>query len=307
MDEQTRLFLDKVNSNNAPPIETMSIEDARQYVKQSVVTSPIQLASIFNIKIPGPQTQIPLRIYIPKGKGPFPVFVTIHGGGWVLSSLDSHDPFCRSIADQAQIIVVSIDYRLAPEHKYPAGLNDCCIAVDWVTAHIQEWDGNPSKLAIGGISAGANLAAAVTLKAKEKKEPIFQAQVLVCPAVKHGFDTLSCQKYAEGYFLTKKQLEWFWNLYLDKTENGLEPYASPLVAEDATALPSALIVLAEFDPLHDEGIAYGEKLKAAGVPVIVQDFPTIHMFINKDHELDIGKRAISNIAQFLRNLLHENP
>jgi acetyl esterase len=300
MDAQTRLFLKEINSSNEPELETVSIEEMRRNLAQSILPSPIQSLSIFDLKISNPQTQIPLRIYVPEGKGPFPVYVSMHGGGWVFGSLDSHDPFCRSISEQAKVIVVSIEYRLAPEHKYPAAFNDCCEAVDWVAKHIQDWGGDSSKLIIGGISAGGNLAAAVALKAKEKKFPVFKAQVLICPVMQHSFDTASYQKYADGYFLTKKDMEFFWNQYLEKAEDGKQLYASPLLAPDVSGLPSALIVLAEFDPLYDEGRAYGKKMKAANVPVKIESYPTIHGFTNKINEFDICKKTIVDITQFIR-------
>jgi acetyl esterase len=303
MDEQTRLFLERINSNAAPPMERMSIEEIRRYAEQSVVASSIPLESISNIKISTAQTDIPLRIYVPKGTKPFPVFVAIHGGGWALGGLDAFDPFCRMIAEQAEVIVVSVDHRLAPEHKYPAGLDDCDAAADWVATHIREWGGDPAHLGIGGTSSGGNLAAAVVLRAKKQKFPVFQTQVLVCPVTRHRFDTPSYQKYAEGYMLTKKQMEWFWDLYLDKAEDGREPYASPLVAEDFSGLPPTLFILAEFDPLYDDGLAYAKKLETAGVPVTIQSYPTIHGFISNAHVLDIGKKAISDITQFLSSQL----
>ncbi len=300
MDGQTRLFLQQYNASGEPELETVSIEEARQNLAKSIIHSPIRSLSISDIKIPSSQTEIPLRIYTPKGKGPFAVYISMHGGGWVFGSLDSHDPFCQSIAQQANVIVVSIDYRLAPEHKYPAAFDDCYAAVDWVAKHIQDWGGDTSKLMIGGVSAGGNLAAAVALKAKEKKFPVVIAQVLICPVMQHSFETSSYQKFADGYFLTKKDMEWFWTQYLEKAEDGEQSYASPLLASDISGLPSALIVLAEFDPLWDEGRAYGEKIKAVGVPVEIQNYPTIHGFTDKINEFDVCDKAIENIAQFLR-------
>lgn len=302
MDGQTRLFLQQYNASDEPELETISIEETRQNLAESIVPSPIQSLSISDLKIPSSETEIPLRIYTPKGKGPFPVYVSMHGGGWVFGSLDSHDPFCRSIAQLANVIVVSIDYRLAPEHKYPAAFNDCCAAFDWVAKHIQDWGGDASKLMVGGISAGGNLAAAATLKARESKFPAIKAQVLICPVMQHSFDTSSYQKYADGYFLTKKDMEWFWTQYLEKSEDGMEPYASPLLAPDVSELPFTLIVLAEFDPLCDEGRAYGEKMKAAGVPVQIQNYPTIHGFTDRIKEFDVCDKAIADIAQFLRQV-----
>jgi|GEM_PF-2984477 len=356
MDIQTWLFLEQVNSCNEPELDTLSIEEERRKLAQSVLPSPIKSLSIFDYKISSSETQIPLRIYVPKKvfenyfparkkrfsrefkmtrrsqyrdehigetdrlkvtekisfsremnyqilsrrKDLLPVYVSMHGGGWVFGSLDSHDAFCRSISEQARVIVVSIDYRLAPEHKYPAAFNDCYEAVNWVAKNIQNWSGDASKLIIGGISAGGNLAAAVALKAKESKFPIIKAQVLICPVMQYSFDTHSYQKYADGYFLTKRDMEFFWNQYLEKVEDGQQAYASPLLAPDVSKLPSTLIVLAEFDPLYDEGSAYGEKMKTAGVSVKINKYPTYHGFMSKINEFDISKKAITDISEFLK-------
>jgi len=303
MDHQTSLFLQQVNSTDEPELEAISIEETRRSITQSVAPSSIHSLAIADIKIPSSETQIPLRIYTPKGNGPFPVYISIHGGGWVFGNLDTHDPFCRNIAQKAQVVVVSIDYRLAPEHKYPAAFNDCYAAVDWVAKNIQDWKGDSSKLIIGGISAGGNLAAAVAIKAKEKNYPNLKAQVLICPVMEHSFETMSYQKYADGYFLTKKDMQWFWEQYLAKAEDGKQPYASPLLAPDVSGLPRAMVVLADFDPLYDEGKAYGEKMKAANVAVTIQNYPTIHAITG--HPFDVSKKAISDIAQFLRDI-HPN-
>lgn len=300
MDAQTRLFLEQINSSNKPELDTLSIEKERRKLAQSILPPPIQSLSISDYKISGSETQIPLRIYVPKGKGLFPVYVSMHGGGWVFGSLDAHDAFCRSISEQARVIVVSIGYRLAPEHKYPAAFNDCYEAVSWVAKNIQDWSGDASKLIIGGISAGGNLAAAVALKAKEKKFPTIKAQVLVCPVMHYSFDTPSYQKYADGYFLTKRDMEFFWGQYLEKVEDGKQIYASPLLAPDVSKLPATLIVLAEFDPLHDEGSAYGKKMEAAGVSVKINRYPTYHSFMSKINEFDICKKAIADISEFVR-------
>ena len=303
MDEQTRSFLEKDNASDEPEMEQIPIEEGRKLAEQWVVPSSIQLESISDIKISTADAEIPLRIYVPKVTKPLPVYITFHGGGWVYGSLNTHDPFCREIAEQAGVIVVSVDYRLAPEHKYPAALNDCYGAVNWVKTHIHARGGDPNRLGIGGVSAGGNLAAAVVLKAKEELYPNFQAQVLNVPVLQYNFDTPSYQKYAEGYFLTKKLMMWFWDQYLDKKTDGQVPMASPLNAPDLSGLPPTLLVLAEFDPLYDEGFAYGGKLKAANVPVTMLSYPTIHGFTGLSHHLDLGKKATSDMAEFLKTNL----
>lgn len=299
MDTQTRLFLEQVNSNNDPELDTLSIEEERRKLAESILPSPTQSLSISDYKISSSQRQIPIRIYVPKGKGLFPVYVSMHGGGWVFGNLDSHDEFCRSLSEQAKLIVVSIDYPLAPEHKYPAAFNDCYEAVSWVAKNIQYWSGDASKLMIGGISAGGNLAAAVALKAKETKFPTLRAQVLICPVTQHSFNTPSYQRYADGYFLTKKDMEFFWDQYLEKVEDGKQVYASPLLASDVSGLPATLIVSATFDPLYDEGCAYGKKMEASGVSVKINEYPTYHGFMSKINEFDISKKAMADISEFL--------
>jgi acetyl esterase len=303
MDPQSKIFLEQMNALDEPPMQTLPVEQVRQEMEQYAVPSSIELAKIDNISISGPEGQIPLRIYVPKGKGPFPVFVTIHGGGWVFGSLNTHDPFCRSIAEEAGVIVVSVDYRLAPEHKFPAGLNDCYAATLWVEKHIRQWGGDPSRLAIGGDSAGGNLTAAVTLLAKEKKFPSFKAQVLIYPVIQPCFDTPSYQKFAEGYLLSREEMKWFWDLYLNRPEDAQNPLASPILAKDLSGLPPALIIQAEFDPLYEEGLAYGKKLQAAHVSVTIKSYPTIHVFVNLRHHLDIGQKAVSDIAMFIKTEL----
>jgi acetyl esterase len=296
MDEQTCLFLDQLHSLNLPDLETLSVEQVRLDSKSFTTPSSTPVALIEEIKIPGPQGIICLRLYVPEKTESLPVFVSIHGGGWAFGSLDNNDPICREIAHQGHMIVVSIDYHLAPEHKYPAAIEDCYAALVWTVHNISRWGGDPSRLAIGGDSAGGNLAAAVSLMAREKHFPKIKAQVLMYPVTQHRFDTDSYQKYEKGYFLTKKQMEWFWSLYLSSPADGLQSHASPLYAEDLSELPPALIVLAHFDPLYDEGLAYGKKLQAAAVPVTISTYPTIHGFISK---LDLGKTALKQIAQFL--------
>lgn len=303
MDKQTYYFLEKDNSSGESELEDIPINESRFMIEEALIPSIIKLESISDIKIPSPEGEIPLRIYIPIKDKFLPVFISMHGGGWVFGSLNTHDSYCRSVAKQANTIVVSIDYRLAPEHKYPAGLNDCYAAALWVKQCIHEWGGNPDGVSIGGVSAGANLAAAVVLRLKQKKIFPFIKQVLVVPVIQRNFETSSYKKYATGYYLSKKLMEWFWELYLDTDADAMKPTVSLLNASDVSKLPPTLFVLAEFDPLYDEGLAYAEKLKASEVPVTIYNYPTIHGFTSIE-ELEIGKKAISDIASFLKFQAH---
>lgn len=299
MDQQTHYFLEKDNSSGESELEDIPIKESRRIIEEALIPSTIQLESVSDIKIPTPKGEVPLRIYIPNKDKSLPVFISMHGGGWVFGSLNTHDSFCRSVAKQANTIVVSIDYRLAPEYKYPAGLNDCYAAALWTIRFIQEWGGKPDCISIGGISAGANLAAAVVLRLKQEQLFPFQKQVLVVPVVQRNFETSSYKKYATGYYLSKKLMEWFWEMYIDTDEDAMKPTASLLNALDVSKLPPTLFALAEFDPLYDEGLAYAEKLKASDVPVTIYNYPTIHGFTSIE-ELEIGKKAISDIASFLK-------
>jgi acetyl esterase len=222
--------------------------------------------SVQDRKIPGPGGEIPVRIYDPGGPGPKPVLVWFHGGGWVIGDLDSADNGCRMFANASGAIVVSVDYRLAPEVKYPAAADDCFAATQWASKNAASIGGDPARLAVGGDSAGGNLAAVVSQMARAAGGPIIQYQLLVYPVTNHDYGTASYTENAEGYLLTKDSMVWFWNHYLNDESEGKNPKASPLQAGDLAGLPRALVVTCEYDPLRDEGEAYASALAAAGVP-----------------------------------------
>lgn len=300
MDPQSREWLDQVNGMTFN-LETQPLALTRKQTEEFFAPSTIKLFSIKDIKISGPHGDIPLRIYSPLGVGPFPVVVYFHGGGWVVGSLNTADAIARQIASQSKVIVVSVDYRLAPENKFPMPLNDCYAATLWVSQNIQNYEGVPEILIVAGESAGGNLAAAVTLMAREKKKPQIQGQILINPVTRYAYYSDSYKKYGQGYFITQPMMEWFWKHYLSDANEGHNFLASPLFAKNLTKLPPALVILSQFDPLHDEGFEYGERLQAAGVPVKIVDYPTIHGFIGHP-QLDITKKAFSDIQQFISNL-----
>ena len=304
MDPQTSELLKQMNALEEPPMESLPIETVRKQVDSAAWHSSVQLKRIENIHIPGPNGEIPLRIYIPEGAGPFPVLVYFHGGGWVFGTVNTSDPRCRSIADLAKVVVVSVDYRLAPENKFPKPLLDCFAASEWVEKNIGSYEGDPARMAVGGDSAGGNLAAAVTLLAKDQGSPQFQSQLLIYPVTNYAFDTASMIRFADGYNLTLNEMKWFWLLYLNNPEEGNNPLASTLKAHDMSGLPPALIVLAEFDPLFGEGLQYADKLHQAGVPVQVKIYPTIHGFVGLANQLDIAKQAIQEMAEQLHQKLY---
>lgn len=227
---------------------------------------------------------VPVRIYTPEGTGPLPLLMYFHGGGFVLGGLDSHDLTCRNVVRATGYKVISVDYRLAPEHVFPAAPEDCYAATQWAAQNAAELNVDANRISVGGDSAGGNLAAVVALMARDRGGPKLDKQVLVYPVTdyfSHAVETPyeSYRSNATGYMLTSQAMDDFWALYLAKPEDGANPYASPIRATDLSGLPPALIITAEFDPLRDEGAAYAQRLQAAGVAVTVRHFDDmIHGF-----------------------------
>lgn len=232
-----------------------------------LLDDPRPVGDVRDYLVPGPDGDVRLRCYVPDNDGPLPVFVWYHGGGWVTGSLDSADPGCRYVAAETPCVVVSADYRLAPEHPFPAPFADCYVALDWTADNAESIGGDPGRLAVGGVSAGGNLAAAVSLAARDRDGPDVALQVLAAPVLNHAFDTASYEENAAGYDLTRAEMRTFWDRYLADDVDGRHPYASPLTARDLSDLPDAVVLTGEFDPLRDEGRAYARRLTRAGVGV----------------------------------------
>jgi acetyl esterase len=270
LDPAAAALLEQIEAAGLPPLNEMAPADARLaadgFIELAGPGEPV--ADVTDRVIPGPGGDIPVRIYTPEGEeAAWPCLVYLHGGGWVLGNLDSVDAICRILANRAGCKVVSIDYRLAPEHKFPAPLDDGYAAVEWVRDHAAELGVDPQRLAVGGDSAGGNLSAAIALKARDEAGPALRYQLLVYPVTDYHFGTASYQDNADGYLLTRDMMEWFWGHYLPSDDHGGNPLASPLRAADLSGLPAAMVVTAEYDPLRDEGEAYADRLEAAGVPV----------------------------------------
>jgi len=230
------------------------------------------VGAVENRTITTPQANIPIRIYTPTGAGPWPLLMYFHGGGFVMGSLETHDLTCRNVVRATGYKVISVDYRLAPEHVFPAAPDDCYAATQWAAAHAQELQIDVLRIAVGGDSAGGNLAAAVALMARDRGGPQLFKQVLVYPVIdffSHAQATPyeSYRQNAEGYMLTSQAMEDFWSLYLAHEQDRTNPYASPIRADSLNNLPPTLVLTAEYDPLRDEGELYAQHLKAAGVAV----------------------------------------
>ena len=211
--------------------------------------------------------QIGARVYTPEGNLPMGVLVYFHGGGWVLGDLESHDRVCRALANQAGCVVVSVDYRLAPEHVFPAGAEDCYAATKWVSENAASINADATRLAVGGDSAGGNLAAVVSMMARDRGGPAINFQLLLYPVTDCALDTPSQKEFAaDGFVLSRADMEWFWKNYADTVAEKNNPYACPLRAKDLKSLPPALVLTASHDPLRDEGERFAGRLIAAGVP-----------------------------------------
>jgi acetyl esterase len=273
-----RAYLDAseeaVRSGAVKPIQDLSPEEARagaEVTAEELFGPTDPVGAVVDRAIPGPGGPIRVRVYEPpetSSPSPAPVLVYLHGGGWVIGSLDTHDGVGRALAARTPCIVVAVDYRLAPEHPFPAALEDAWAATAWVAEHAASLGGDPGRIAVGGDSAGGNLAAAVAVRARDRGLPL-ALQLLVYPVTDYGFDRPSYLAYADGYGLTREAMRWFWTHYLgpDGRDRGSDPEASPLRAGELAGVAPACVLTVEFDPLRDEGEEYADRLAAAGVPV----------------------------------------
>lgn len=257
---------------------------------------------VINQDIPGLAGPIPVRIYVPENSGPLPVVLYFHGGGWVNGSLNTHDNISRKIARDGKVIVVAVDYRRAPEHPFPAPVQDCYAALQWASLHAADFGGDGTLLGVAGDSAGGNLAAVITLMARDRKGPKISAQVLLYPATNIAtMNTESHKNFAAGYLLTRAGLERFSDFYAPNLEDRTKSEVSPLLAENLSGLPSALVITAEFDPLRDEGEAYADRLKKAGVKTTAKRYPgVVHGFIAAQRILPQAELAIAEVGAFLQ-------
>ena len=267
-------LLKMLEEAGGPDISEQTPEEARAAIANfaAMQAGAPEPARVEDRTIPGPAGDIPVRVYAAEGEN-LPVVVYFHGGGWVLGDIASHDGTCKQLlAELGDAIVVSVDYRLAPEAKYPAAADDCYAAAAWVAENGAEIGADGSRLAVCGDSAGGNLSAVVAQMARDRGGPAIAAQALHVPVTDHNFDYPSYTENAEGLLLTRASMVWFWDHYLPSDEAGQEAYASPLQASDLSGLAPALVQTAEYDPLRDEGEAYAAALEAAGTEVTVHRY-----------------------------------
>ncbi len=287
-----------------PPVHTMTGAQARAAIRSRFVANPQpeHVASVADHQVPVDNGRIDVRVYRPEASEPLPLLVYAHGGGFVFCDLDSHDGLCRNLANLIPAVVVSVNYRLAPEHRWPTAAEDLYAATRWAVDHAADFGADPSRVVVGGDSAGGNLAAVTTLMARDRGGPDLAAQLLLYPVISADFDTESYRLFGTGFYNPRPAMQWYWDQYVPAVSDRQNPYASPLHG-DLTGLPPAVVVLAGHDPLRDEGIAYADALEAAGVPVTRRPFDGgIHGFMTMPM-LDIAHRARREASQALGDLL----
>jgi acetyl esterase len=280
LDPQAQGLIDQLKAQGVPDFPDMGLDQSRQFINAFIeMEGPAQeVAEVRDLQIPGPAAAIPARLYRSRTDGAQPVIVYYHGGGFALGDIAVADKPCRQLANAGDCAVVSIDYRLAPEHPAPAAAEDCYAATAWVHEHAAELGVDPARIAVAGDSAGGNLAAVVPLMARDRGGPPIALQILIYPVTDFVNDHPSRAENGEGYLLTQASMEWFRDLYA--APDPADPYVSPLHAEDLGGLPPAVVVTAGYDPLRDEGNAYARRLEEAGVEVLHLENPSmIHGFM----------------------------
>lgn len=306
---QAKAVLDAVESSPMPPTYALSVESARAVLEEFFGNEdPRPLGDVSEFAIEGPEGAIPLRVYQPPTPDPHPAVVFFHGGGWVIGSLDTHDNICRWLCDEADCTVVSVDYRLAPEHPFPAAVEDCYAATAWVDAYGEKLGIDTDRIAVAGDSAGGNFAAAVSLLARDRGGPELAHQALLYPAVAsldlHDFD--SYDENGEGYLLEREGSAWYYDHYLDSSIHARNPYATPLLADSHADLPPATVCTVGFGLHRDEGIAYAGRLESAGVDVAHHHYPEmVHSFVSLTDLLSRSEDALDALGERLAAALQD--
>lgn len=312
LNPQMASTIDDIRREGLDEWHTMSVDRARRLEDEVFSAGPsCPVDHVRNRSIPGPADDIPIRIYRPDTAMPAPVLVFYHGGGWVLGTLDSVGGICRMLATRTECIVVSVDYRLAPEHPFPAPVEDAYAALEWVAENAAAFGGDPDRLAVGGTSAGGNLAAVAALRARPSAVDL-RHQLLCYPITDHGAHADVDGKTTDGHpdadragLLTRADMHWFWEQYLPDPADGANPSASPLRAEDLSGLPPTTVLTCGFDPLCEEGVAYADRLLDAGIDVEHAHYPTLsHGFLSLADSIEASDRAMDETVTTLRSHLH---
>jgi acetyl esterase len=306
LDPEIQSIVDEMEAAAPPPGQTVPVADMRAGHERdgTLLGGPgEEVADVRDIAVPGPAGLIPVRVFRPEGEGPLPVVAYIHGGGWVVGSLDSFTPVCRALANASGAVIASIDYRLAPEHPFPAGLEDVLAAVRWLSVNARELDGDPGRLAVAGDSAGGNLATVAARRLRDEDGPELRFQALIYPVCDSARDTSSYRDCAAGFGLTAAGMGRYWELYLAGAD-GSQPDISPLRADDLSGLPPAFVLTVSNDVLRDEGEAYSRALEAAGVPVTLRRYDgAVHGFFRWLARAQLSRSAVAEVGAALRAAL----
>jgi acetyl esterase len=304
LDPQIRAMRERRERENVPQLYTLSLAEARAADLASIQADggvPEPVFEVIDSVIPGPGGDLPIRIYRPLDEKPLPTLLYFFGGGWVLGTIDTADGICRGLANATGALVVTVGYRLAPEHRFPAAIDDCYAAVRWVAAHASEIGADATRLAVGGDSAGGNIAAGVALRARDSGEVELAGQLLVYPNTDQLADDESMRRNDDPWLFNHRSVAWYRQHYLADPADALNPLASPLRANRVDGLPPTLVITAEYDPLRDQGEAYARRLAEAGVPVELSRYPgMVHGFFAMAGTVDAGRTAIAQAATSLR-------
>ncbi|MFD4553528.1 alpha/beta hydrolase [Streptomyces sp. NPDC058469] len=293
------------------PLYKMSVEEARRADAETEAANwdwHEHPEEVFDVDFTGPAGQQTVRVYRPQSDGPLPMVLYFNGGGFVVGSLNTADSMCRALATMVPCVVVSVGYRLAPEHPFPAAVSDSYAALEWAADHAAEFGADSRRIAVAGDSSGGNLAATMALMSRDKGGPALSAQVLIYPPLHNNMESKSMRENKDPMFFNAHSSKWFWNHYLANPADGDSPYASPLKAVDHSGLPDAFILTAELCPVRDEGEVYANVLSAAGVPVEHHEYADLpHGFLAAAAKLQTARDALGLIAGYLSKRLEANP
>jgi acetyl esterase len=308
MDPKAQLMGELIRQQRAPDYIPTPTETRQQFRRMVELFDEPPPASVVtsDLSCPGPAGPVPLRLFAPEGDGrrALPLLLYLHGGGWVQGDLDTHQGVCGKLAAWAGCKVLAVDYRLAPEHSFPAGLDDCRAAWRWLVGNTDAVGADPERLALGGDSAGGNLAVALCLAMAAEGGPMPAAQMLIYPSLELGWDLPSHRELADAFVLPRPRVLWYTAQYMGERGQVADPLASPLRATDLHGQPPAMIATAGFDPLLDDGRLYAERLEAAGVPVVYREFPgQIHAFVSLTRVIPQGDVCLHELADWLRSRL----
>ena len=297
---QCQSILDMMAQMKVPDFSVMSPGDARRvFAGFPRPEHPTPVAQVEERTIPGPGAEgLRLRIYTPESAAPKGALLYLHGGGWVMGDLDIYDEISRTLASQSGLVIITLAFRLAPETPYPGALEDCYAALSWIADEAASLGVDPERVGLIGDSSGGNLAAALSLMTRDRSGPKVALQVLICPITDHQMDTPSYREFAEGCFLTRTSMQWFWDHYLPDLAQRSEPHASPLRAADHSGLPPTFVITAEYDPVRDEGEAYARALEEAGVKTkLVRYEGVVHGFIGFSAMVERSREMLRAVAE----------